>query len=258
MLTFCRCVQFAIVNTVHTTIIDMFPDVFHKGHRRSVLMVAICGVCFLLGLVCVTRVRPAEDKAAVLTLGQSQAWVVIYAVDWLAVPTAFAPSGSRRPVPSCSPFPLSRSRRPALTLRAPYREVCSPHPLPPTLPSRCGVRLTGRYVPPTPFPPPCPHAVVCALQGGMFPPPPSPHPALTLWSVPYREACSPLPLPPTLPSRCGVRLTGRHVPPSPFPPPCPHAVVCALQGGMFPPPPAPHPALTLWSVPYREACSRCS
>ena len=49
--------QFAIVNTVHTTIIDAFPHIFHKARQRSFLMVFLCTLCFFAGLACTTRVR---------------------------------------------------------------------------------------------------------------------------------------------------------------------------------------------------------
>ncbi len=48
--------QFAIVNTVHTTIVDSFPQIFHKGRRPSYLMVVLCIVCFLFGLSCCCQV----------------------------------------------------------------------------------------------------------------------------------------------------------------------------------------------------------
>ncbi|KAI0240679.1 Sodium- and chloride-dependent glycine transporter 1 [Lamellibrachia satsuma] len=48
--------QFAIVNTVHTTIIDAFPHIFHKVRQRSYLMIGLCTLSFFIGLSCTTRV----------------------------------------------------------------------------------------------------------------------------------------------------------------------------------------------------------
>ncbi|KAK2181587.1 hypothetical protein NP493_391g02039 [Ridgeia piscesae] len=47
--------QFAIVNTVHTTIIDAVPHIFLKVRQRSYLMVGLCMVSFFIGLSCITR-----------------------------------------------------------------------------------------------------------------------------------------------------------------------------------------------------------
>lgn len=59
MLTFyCQTVfQFVGLEAVVTAISDMYPSFFHVGHRRKILLLAICVVCFFIGLSMVTQVR---------------------------------------------------------------------------------------------------------------------------------------------------------------------------------------------------------
>lgn len=59
MLTFyCQTVfQFVGLEAVMTAISDMYPSFFHVGHRRKLLLLAICVVCFFIGLSMVTQVR---------------------------------------------------------------------------------------------------------------------------------------------------------------------------------------------------------
>lgn len=47
--------QFSTVVTVHTTLIDVFPEVLRRGRRPMLLMLFICVLGFLLGLSCATR-----------------------------------------------------------------------------------------------------------------------------------------------------------------------------------------------------------
>lgn len=42
--------------TVHTTLLDVFPTLLRRGVRPTLLMIAICFICYLLGLTCTTRV----------------------------------------------------------------------------------------------------------------------------------------------------------------------------------------------------------
>lgn len=44
-----------------TSISDMFPSFFFIGHRRKVLLLFICVVCFCGGLTMVTEVRPRQN-----------------------------------------------------------------------------------------------------------------------------------------------------------------------------------------------------
>ncbi|ELT97454.1 hypothetical protein CAPTEDRAFT_170971 [Capitella teleta] len=46
--------QFSVVTTVHTTLLDVFPQYLRQGKRPSLLMVALCFVGFILGLSCTT------------------------------------------------------------------------------------------------------------------------------------------------------------------------------------------------------------
>lgn len=55
---FCETVfQFVGLEALTTAISDMYPAFFHVGHRRKLLLLAICVVCFFLGLSMVTEVR---------------------------------------------------------------------------------------------------------------------------------------------------------------------------------------------------------
>ncbi|XP_067937743.1 sodium- and chloride-dependent glycine transporter 1-like [Watersipora subatra] len=42
--------QMTTVNTVHTTILDLFSDKFRKGHRPKIVLACVCFISFLLGL----------------------------------------------------------------------------------------------------------------------------------------------------------------------------------------------------------------
>ena len=52
----CVYFQFALINTVHTTIMDVFPNFFRIGFRPSYLMAGLCLLNFLLGLTMCTPV----------------------------------------------------------------------------------------------------------------------------------------------------------------------------------------------------------
>uniref|UniRef100_W5N3P1 Transporter n=1 Tax=Lepisosteus oculatus TaxID=7918 RepID=W5N3P1_LEPOC len=47
--------EFVGIETVMTTIVDLFPAVFRRGYRRELLLLLFCVVCFLLGLLMVTE-----------------------------------------------------------------------------------------------------------------------------------------------------------------------------------------------------------
>lgn len=49
--------QFVGLEALVTSISDMYPAFFHVGHRRKLLLVAICVVCFFIGLSMMTEVR---------------------------------------------------------------------------------------------------------------------------------------------------------------------------------------------------------
>lgn len=44
------------INTVHTTILDLFADKLRRGHRPKIVLAAICGVSYLLGLTLTCQV----------------------------------------------------------------------------------------------------------------------------------------------------------------------------------------------------------
>ncbi|XP_056885945.1 sodium- and chloride-dependent GABA transporter 2-like [Takifugu flavidus] len=47
--------QFVGLEALVTAISDMYPSFFHVGHRRKILLLAICVVCFFIGLSMVTQ-----------------------------------------------------------------------------------------------------------------------------------------------------------------------------------------------------------
>lgn len=49
--------QFVGLEALTTSISDMYPAFFQFGHRRKLLLLVICVVCFFLGLSMVTEVR---------------------------------------------------------------------------------------------------------------------------------------------------------------------------------------------------------
>lgn len=40
-----------------TSVTDLYPHLIRRGHRRELLLLLVCIVCFLVGLVMVTPVR---------------------------------------------------------------------------------------------------------------------------------------------------------------------------------------------------------
>ncbi|XP_061083816.1 sodium- and chloride-dependent GABA transporter 2-like isoform X2 [Conger conger] len=47
--------QFVCLECLMTSVTDMFPDVFRRGHQRELLLLGMCITCFLLGLFMVTE-----------------------------------------------------------------------------------------------------------------------------------------------------------------------------------------------------------
>ena len=50
------CLQFSVVTTLHTTLLDVFPNTLRHGKRPMFVMLTICLIGYLLGLTCCTRV----------------------------------------------------------------------------------------------------------------------------------------------------------------------------------------------------------
>ena len=48
--------QFSVVTTLHTTLLDVFPNTLRHGKRPMLVMLTICLIGYLLGLTCCTRV----------------------------------------------------------------------------------------------------------------------------------------------------------------------------------------------------------
>lgn len=55
LLTLGLGTQFAVVTTVHTTLLDVFPNLLRKGKRPMFVMLGICIFGYLVGLSCTTR-----------------------------------------------------------------------------------------------------------------------------------------------------------------------------------------------------------
>ncbi|XP_013861751.1 sodium- and chloride-dependent betaine transporter isoform X2 [Austrofundulus limnaeus] len=47
--------QFVSLECLMTSVTDMFPSTLRKAHRRELLLLCLCTVCFLLGLLLVTE-----------------------------------------------------------------------------------------------------------------------------------------------------------------------------------------------------------
>ncbi|KAK2180985.1 hypothetical protein NP493_418g00000 [Ridgeia piscesae] len=47
--------QFSVVTTLHTTLLDVFPNTLRHGKRPMLVMICICLIGYLLGLSCCTR-----------------------------------------------------------------------------------------------------------------------------------------------------------------------------------------------------------
>lgn len=52
--------QFVCVESLATSITDMFPNVLRRSGRREILVLVIAVVCFLLGLPLITEVGERE------------------------------------------------------------------------------------------------------------------------------------------------------------------------------------------------------
>ncbi|CAH1797534.1 unnamed protein product [Owenia fusiformis] len=78
--------QFSIVTTIHTCILDSFPNVLRKGRRPTLVIVCICAVMFLLGLSCASEggmfmlqlMDNYSGTYSVLILGFTETVVLVY------------------------------------------------------------------------------------------------------------------------------------------------------------------------------------
>lgn len=59
--------QFVGLEALTTGISDMYPAFFHVGHRRKLLLLAICVFCFFVGLSMVTEVRTIHNIPALFS-----------------------------------------------------------------------------------------------------------------------------------------------------------------------------------------------
>lgn len=56
-LTLTLCIpQFVSLEALMTSVTDLYPHLIRRGHRRELLLLFVCVVCFLVGLVMVTPV----------------------------------------------------------------------------------------------------------------------------------------------------------------------------------------------------------
>lgn len=51
-----RVSQFVSLEALMTSVTDLYPHLIRRGHRRELLLLFVCVVCFLVGLVMVTPV----------------------------------------------------------------------------------------------------------------------------------------------------------------------------------------------------------
>lgn len=54
--------QFVGLESIMTSVTDMFPTVLRRGHRREMLLLGICLVCYLMGLLMITEVGQRQFK----------------------------------------------------------------------------------------------------------------------------------------------------------------------------------------------------
>lgn len=54
--------QFVCLEGLVTSMSDLYPSYFFTGHRRKMLLLAICLLCFVVGLFLVTEVRVVTYK----------------------------------------------------------------------------------------------------------------------------------------------------------------------------------------------------
>ena len=57
--------QFSVVVTVHTTLLDSFPELLRRGKRPMLVLIGICCVGYILGLSCCTRVSKGKSVVTV-------------------------------------------------------------------------------------------------------------------------------------------------------------------------------------------------
>ncbi len=53
--------QFVSLEALMTSVTDLYPHLIRRGHRRELLLLFFCVVCFLIGLVMVTPVSRTQD-----------------------------------------------------------------------------------------------------------------------------------------------------------------------------------------------------
>lgn len=54
--------QFVCVESLVTAVVDMYPEVFRRGYRRELLILALSVVSYFLGLVMLTEVSGAGSS----------------------------------------------------------------------------------------------------------------------------------------------------------------------------------------------------
>lgn len=54
--------QFVGLESIMTSVTDMFPTVLRRGFRRELLLLGICLVCYLTGLFMITEVGPRQFR----------------------------------------------------------------------------------------------------------------------------------------------------------------------------------------------------
>ena len=64
---FCHVPQFVGLESLMTSVTDVYPNVLRKGHRRELLLLLICCCCCLVGLIMVTEVRGPRHRSHMLS-----------------------------------------------------------------------------------------------------------------------------------------------------------------------------------------------
>ncbi|XP_077075487.1 sodium- and chloride-dependent GABA transporter 2-like isoform X4 [Siphateles boraxobius] len=77
--------QFVSLEALMMSVSDLYPEVFRRGRRREILLLLVCFVCFLLGLLMVTRIYDhfscSGASLILLSVCQSVAIGWIYGAD---------------------------------------------------------------------------------------------------------------------------------------------------------------------------------
>lgn len=113
--------QFVSLEALMTSATDLYPHLIRRGHRRELLLLFVCIVCFLMGLVMVTPVSRWHARGAhERLLFVASFWHGIMKTVFLCLWPPNADAGWSVCVSDLWPFLLQRSQ-PAASLHLPVR-----------------------------------------------------------------------------------------------------------------------------------------